>query len=240
MNSINNYKLKTLMRIKKGLMKILQYIKTKVVNIASFEEADIVDTELNGRLTLTKAAMTKLKKLKEENSKILEKDLCFLFLSKNNTLPDMFKIIDVEEHEELVQLEQKIFSDYVFNEHVKIAPYPILNQNSFSLKDDRGIEYYLDFGQLLFQKFYKDLNNNIYKESFNSISSLTVSMTEQNIESQNHLIKTNKKFKIPESLSSILEVSSNIKLTYSDILALMATYDLSTQYHVQNTLLKGM
>lgn len=221
---------------------MLQYVKAKLNDITASEDSATVDTVLTdkGQLRLTDLAMQKLLTLRDENEDAQE--FCFIYLLKNGGtfIPETFKIVDVEINEDLVKLERDQFSDYLNREYVRFVPSKILQQNVFCLiNDELNLEYCLDFNTLTFSRFYRDFNLNIHKTEYNSILSFTASITEiAFLEQSPALIKQNRKIKIDDKLSQVLGVSENISLSYSEILRLVSTFDLSSQYEIQQLVLE--
>lgn len=221
---------------------MLQYVKAKLDDILASEDSSTVDTVITdkGRLRLTDTAMQKLLSLKEENSETCE--FCFIYLLKTGVtfVPETVRIVDVEINEDLVKLERDQFSDYLSRDYVRFAPSKRLEINSFCLVNDKlKLEYCLDFNTLTFSRFYKDFNNNIHKTEYNSILSFTASITEVDfLEQSPAFIKQNKKIKIDDKLSQILGVSENVYFSYAEILRLVSTFDLSSQYDIQQLVLE--
>lgn len=221
---------------------MLQYIKAKLNDIIVSEDSDTVDKILTdrGQLRLTDAAMQKLLNLQEENSE--NDEFCFIYLLKTvgSFIPETFKIVDVEVNEDLVKLERDQFSDYLNRDYVRFVPSKTLQQNSFYLINDKlKLEYCLDFNTLTFSRFYRDLDCNIHKTEYDSILSFTASITEIGfLEQSPALIRQSKKIRIDDKLSQVLGVSEDISLSYSEILKLISTFDLSLQYNVQQLVLE--
>lgn len=221
---------------------MLQYVKARLDEIIASDNSTTVDTVLTdkGRLRLTDTAMQKLINLRDADSSVCE--FCFIYLLKNQSsfIPETVRIVDVEPNEDLVKLERDQFSDYLNKGYVRFVPSKILQQNVFCLVNDKSdLEYCLDFNTLTFSRFYKDFNCNIHKTDYDSILSFTASITEVNCLEQSHaLIKQSRKIKIDDKLSQVLGVSEDISLSYSEILRLVSTFDLSSQYDIQQLVLE--
>ena len=221
---------------------MLQYVKARLDEIIASDNSTTVDTVLTdkGRLRLTDTAMQKLINLRDADSSVCE--FCFIYLLKNRSsfIPETVRIVDVEPNEDLVKLERDQFSDYLNKGYVRFVPSKILQQNVFCLVNDKSdLEYCLDFNTLTFSRFYKDFNCNIHKTDYDSILSFTASITEVNCLEQNPaLVKQSRKIKIDDKLSQVLGVSEDISLSYSEILRLVSTFDLSSQYDIQQLVLE--
>lgn len=224
---------------------MLQYVKAKLDDILISEDCSVVDTVVTdkGRLRLTDTAMQKLINLRDEDPD--NHEFCFIYLLKTDSVnsgfvPETFKIVDVEVNEDLVKLERDQFSDYISRDCVRFVPSKSLRQNSFCLmNDEMKLEYCLDFETLTFSRYHKDDNYNIHKTVYNSILSFTASITEVNVLEQSPaVIKMQKKVKIDSKLSEILGVSEDINLQYHDIVKLISTFDLSSQYEIQQMILE--
>lgn len=221
---------------------MLQYVKARLDEIIASDNSTTVDTVLTdkGRLRLTDTAMQKLINLRDADSSICE--FCFIYLLKNqgSFIPETVRIVDVEPNEDLVKLERDQFSDYLNKGYVRFVPSKILQQNLFCLVNDKlSLEYCLDFNTLTFSRFYRDFNCNIHKTDYNSILSFTASITEVDCLDQSPaLIKQGRKIKIDDKLSQVLGVSEDISLSYSEILRLVTTFDLSSQYDIQQLVLE--
>lgn len=221
---------------------MLQYVKAKLNDIIASEDSVTVDTVLTdkGRLRLTDVAMQKLINLRDENSENYE--FCFIYLLKTggSFVPETFKIVDVEINEDLVKLERDQFSDYLNRDYVRFVPSKTLQQNSFCLINEKlSLEYCLDFNTLTFSRYYRDFNCNIHETKYDSILSFTASITEVDfLEQSPALIKQGKKIKIDDKLSQVLGVSEDITLSYSEVLRLVSTFDLSSQYSIQQLVLE--
>lgn len=221
---------------------MLQYVKARLDEIIASDNSTTVDTVLTdkGRLRLTDTAMQKLINLRDADSSVCE--FCFIYLLKNQSsfIPETVRIVDVEPNEDLVKLERDQFSDYLNKGYVRFVPSKILQQNVFCLVNDKSdLEYCLDFNTLTFSRFYKDFNCNIHKTDYDSILSFTASITEVNCLEQNPaLVKQSRKIKIDDKLSQVLGVSEDISLSYSEILRLVSTFDLSSQYDIQQLVLE--